>query len=548
MSDRLVEIHLFGACTVRSIARPGYELLGTKHRALFALLATAPSGRRSRNYLQETLWGSSCYDTGRQSLRRALSDIKMLMGCDFASVLAVNNADVTLNFDRVRMVGAPGASAFLEGLDVRTPAFQRFLVEMRETPAIVSRLVASQLRSVNGSAFRPTVSVIPFRAWSDDPSDAVLGDWLAEETCRSLSRTSLLTVISHLSCRRLCDGIIDMAAVRKELAADYCLAGTLRRTGLDLRLDADFIDTRTGQILWTRGFSHAANRFLGDAYGGIPELVEAVGRAIASTSIRHVRGLTPSDIDDHRLVIAGVGLMHCSTLHEFARSKELIEEALRRAPRAPELHAWLAKWYVLSVFNRWGSNAAAETAQAVDCCARALDLDPDDPFALTIDGFAHNNLLRRMDVAERRYAAALDRNPNGALSWLLQGVLHAFRDEGGLAVEATAKARRISPLDPFGYFYDSLDATACLSDGDYERALDLADRSLAQNDRHLSTLRTKIVALHRLGRDNEASDAGRALLQRQPDFNVSSYLKSHPAADYRFGREAARALSAAGIP
>ncbi|WP_204326492.1 hypothetical protein, partial [Stenotrophomonas maltophilia] len=71
---------------------------------------------------------------------------------------------------------------------------------------------------------------------------------------------------------------------------------------------------------------------------------------------------------------------------------------------------------------------------------------------LTIDGFANNNLLRRLDVANQRYGAALEANPNEALSWLLKGALHTFRDEGGLAVQAVQKARRLSPIDPFGHY------------------------------------------------------------------------------------------------
>ena len=58
--------------------------------------------------------------------------------------------------------------------------------------------------------------------------------------------------------------------------------------------------------------------------------------------------------------------------------------------------------------------------------------------------------------------------------------------------KAAETARRLSPIDPFGYYYDSLAATAHLAGGDYGRALELAERSIAINDRHISTLRCKI--------------------------------------------------------
>jgi len=48
MGEKLLKISLFGACIVGSCEPGGFEITGQKHRALFALLATAPFGRRTR--------------------------------------------------------------------------------------------------------------------------------------------------------------------------------------------------------------------------------------------------------------------------------------------------------------------------------------------------------------------------------------------------------------------------------------------------------------------------------------------------------------------
>jgi tetratricopeptide (TPR) repeat protein len=316
----------------------------------------------------------------------------------------------------------------------------------------------------------------------------------------------------------------------------------------EIVLDADLLDTASGRILWTRQFAGPIENYLDRSAEGVSQIVGAVGRAMADDAIAHVSDRQLVELEDHRLLLAGVGLMHRPSLRDFVKSRDLIVEALRRAPNAAEAHAWFGKWHVLSVFNGWSTDPAKDTQKAVDCTARALDISPDNAFCLTIDGFAQNNLLRRLDIAEQRYALALANNPNSALSWLLKGALHAFRDEGAPAVAATSRACKLSPLDPFGYFYDTLNATAHLAQGNYEQSLELADRSLAINDRHISTLRTKIVALHNLGRCEEAIDVARQLLRRQPGFTVAAYRRNHPAGDYEFGKRAAAALSAAGIP
>lgn len=87
-----------------------------------------------------------------------------------------------------------------------------------------------------------------------------------------------------------------------------------------------------------------------------------------------------------------------------------------------------------------------------------------------------------------------------------------------------------------------------MATGDYEQAIELVDRSFAINDRHTSTLRTKIIALHYLGRGTEAAKAARELMQRMPSFTVESYRRTHPSAEFEIGRRAVVALRAAGVP
>jgi class 3 adenylate cyclase/TolB-like protein len=394
----------------------------------------------------------------------------------------------------------------------------------------------------------PAIAVLPFRTIAGAAEHAVLGDWLAEEACRSLSRSNLIAVISHWSSRSLDLHPIDMATIRSCLGVDYCVAGTLRVGAGKIVLDADLLDTTSGRILWTRQFAGPIESFLNPESEGVAEIVSAVGRAIADDAIAHVSDRQLAELEEHRLLVAAVSLMHRPSLRDFSRSRELIEEVLKRAPHAAESHAWHGKWHVLAVFNGWSSDPAGDTQRAVDCTARALDINPESTFALTVDGFANNNLLRRLDIAKARYDAALQRNPNEPLAWLLSGVLHAFQDESDAAVAAAEQARRLSPIDPFQYFYESLSATTLVTAGRYEEALAFADRSLCRNDRHTSTLRTKLTALHYLGRAEEANAVGLDILGRQPGFTVAGYLRDHPAGTHEIGRRVATALRAAGIP
>lgn len=547
MSGKIVEISLFGACTIRGLSGDAFEITGAKHRALFALLATAPFGRRTRSFLQETLWGVACYDTGRQSLRRALADIKLIMGERYGKLLSSTNSDVTLDLGAVSFTGAPGIGEFLEGLDVRETGFVQWLSGIRQNAAQLDGLFGHWRHSILPTPL-PVVAILPFRAITNEPHDAILGDWLAEEICRSLSRSKLLAVISHLSSRQFVKTSFDLAGVASVLQAHFCLSGSLRRLDGKLVLDLDFVDVSSSRILFTRQIAYAAQDFLGASATGIGAVVNAVGAAIADEAISHSAGHVPAEIADHRLLVAGVGLMHRNTLRDFARARELIEEALQRAPLVPEIHAWLSRWYIYGIFNGWSSDTPRETQLALDYSARALDLSPDNAFCLTIDGIAHSNLLRRLDIAEQRYDQALQANPNEALCWLLKGALHTFRSEGELAVKASETARSLSPIDPFGYYYDAHTAGAYLSIGDYDRALELAQRSLRKNNRHLSTLRILLFAAYYANKADVVQSTAQDLMRRQPNFTVFDYMRTHPSADSEMGRKMEKALIAAQIP
>jgi TolB-like protein/tetratricopeptide (TPR) repeat protein len=468
------------------------------------------------------------------------------LGPVFAQVIASTNAEITLDLTRIHFVGHPRQGEFLEGLEIREAGFRQWLASIRNNPAQLEGLFTFSKRGQTRSIL-PVVAVLPFRAVSGEPNDITVGDWLAEEMCRSLSRSRLLAVISHLSARELARESLDISLVKQRLNADYCISGSVRRSDGEFILDADFIDVGSGRLLWTRQFASPIDKLMLVTEGGIAAVVAAVGAAIADEALTHVTDRPIANIDDHRLVIAGVKLMNRTTLRELARARLLLEEAARRDPYAPEVHAWLGKWYFLSVFNGWSVNAKEEIQFGLDCTARSLDLSPDNAFCLAIDGLAQSNLVKRLDIAEQRYDSALSINPSESLSLLLRGTLHAFRDEAQQAVELVDQARKRTPIDPFRYFYESLSATAYLSAGRYQEALNFADTSLALNNRHLSTLRARIIALHNLDRGDELLHAGQQLMRAAPGFTVENYLSEHPAAGSKFGAMAAAALRAANI-
>jgi adenylate cyclase len=409
-----------------------------------------------------------------------------------------------------------------------------------ERPVIAPRSATPELR--------PVVAVIPFTARGTEPEHLLFGEVLADEVISALSQSADLHVISRLSTTAFRGRGATLDEVSAQLHAHYVLSGAYRVSGKRLVVAVELADAKSGHIAWSKSMSaEVANVLRGD-----DELIEAIvvetSRAMMAYELKRAQARALPTLESYTLLLGAIALMHRLSMQDFDRAREMLQALIDRVPRQAVPHAWLAKWHVLRVQQGWSDDPRLDTSLAQSCTRRALDLDPRCALALTIDGFVHTNLLKQFDVAEQRYDLALSVNPSESLAWLLKGTLHAFKGEGAQAVEGTDHARRLSPLDPLRYFYDSLSATAALSAGLYEQAIELAQRSLRLNRAHTSTFRALAISQWELGRFDDARKTVAELMRIEPSLTVSRYLERSPSSAFPTGSIWSNALRQAGVP
>jgi class 3 adenylate cyclase len=402
----------------------------------------------------------------------------------------------------------------------------------------------------------PTIAVIPFSARANDPEHQILGEVLADHVISALSRTTDMNVISRLSTTALRGREASLQEVSALLHANYVVSGAYQVLGGKVSLVAELAEAKSGRVVWVndvRGDVHALISGKADA---IDRLVAKVSAAVTARELEKAQIQPLPTLESYTLLMGAIALMHRLSRQDFDRARVLLETLIERAPRRAIPHAWLAKWHVLRVWQGWGGSPRdpwtgepkEDARLALDCTKQALDSDPSCSLALAIDGFVHTNLLKQLDVALQRYELAISVNPNDSLAYLLKGTLHAFQGDGAQAMRDTQRALRLSPLDPHRYFYDSLAATAALSAGRFDRAIELAQRSLRSNRMHTSTLRAMAISQQLAGRREDAQKTVADLMKIEPTLTIESYLKRHPAADYETGKIWARALGDAGVP
>lgn len=485
-------------------------------------------------------------ESARLSLRGMLAELRKALGPAAQDILVGGNDEVQLAPGRWTLIGGPADGAFLEGLSVNSSAFDDWLTECREGRA--NRLVSSRLNFEIATEPRATLAALPFAAVPGDTESAMMGDMLAEELTRVMSRTRLLNVISFLSSRSFAAGNVTAEEIREGLGADYAIGGRVRVCGEGYVISCELTDLSTGLIVWSRDFAEGMKEFVKGESQILREIATHIGRALLQSALEAAASRPLHEVSSHHLLISAVALMHRLSLSSFSRARPAMEELISRFPGCAPLHAWLGKWYVLSCAQGWSIDQEKDRRYAEDCTKRALDIDPECGFTLAVDGFVQNNLARRFDLAAARFNEALEHDPNNALAWLLKGNMHAFVDEGDAAVSCAHKALQLSPADPHKYFFHSLSATAFLAANDFDAALQQCEASLRANPRHSSTLRANTIALQASGRTEEAKTSAKMLMSVQPTLTVSGYLKDHPAAAYDTGRSWAKALEGAGVP
>ena len=394
----------------------------------------------------------------------------------------------------------------------------------------------------------PTVAVIPFTARTSEPQHAVIGEVLADDIISALSHSSEMHVISRLSTTVFRDRNAPLREVGEHLRVGYVLSGSYHVARTELSVNAELADVKSGQVIWSKKLKgHLASVLVGhDTL--VDRIVSSVSTQIMAREVQRAQSQALPTLESYTLLIGAITLMHRLSATDFDRARQMLETLIERAPRQATPLAWVANWHVLRVQQGWSEDPVADRRLALDRTRHALDLDARCGLALVIDGFVHTNLLKRLDIGQQRYDLALSVNPNDSLAWLLKGTLHAFKGEGDIAVRTTQKALRLSPLDPMRYFYESLAATAAMSAGHFERAIELARRSLRLNRTHTSTYRAMAIAQARLGRLDDARHTMAELLRLEPTLTVTKWLERSPTSGYETGRVWADALRRAGLP
>lgn len=284
---------------------------------------------------------------------------------------------------------------------------------------------------------RPVLAVLAFDNVSDDAEMAYFSDGVSEEILQTVSRNPNLSVIARASSFQFRGPAKAAAHVAAELKATHILDGSVRRSGLRVRIFAELVDAATATRLWSDRF----DRELTDVFALQDEIAGAVAAAL-SIAFTPAAAVEPIDPEAYDLYLRERDL--AIDRDAQAQRIHLLERAVERAPRFAG--AWAALCHARVHQLRKGPRPSPYPVLEAGVRAaaeRALALDPRC-------GLAKAALSRLQPWAfyrerEALLTEALAASPNDPVVLTLLG---GFENHVGRIGEALRYLRRAYELDP----------------------------------------------------------------------------------------------------
>ena len=392
------------------------------------------------------------------------------------------------------------------------------------------------LRTAPRSEVRPTalrggarVGVLPLQLIGTTEMEAHLSIGLADEITAALARFRWMFLVSSNALARFASQTRDEAAIRRAFNIDFLLDGSIQRVPDAVRASLRLLDLRAGnQVVWSRRFDRAAKDLLTLQDDVAAEVVAQIEPEILMIEGQRLAARPLTDVTAYELVLRALPLLSRLDRAQFMQAGELLRQAITLEPDYAAAHSWFAFWHIFLFGQAWTADPAAVMAEAGRLANRAISLDPQDARGLAIAGhvraFLHGRLREALVLHER----ALMVNPNLVMAWALSATVFAYLGELDEAERRMRHCKKLSPLDPHAFFYDTALIVVALLKHDHAAAVAIGREVSEMNPAFSAACKPYLAALGHLGRTEEAALVRLRLLSIEPDFSAARFIELSP--------------------
>jgi TolB-like protein/Tfp pilus assembly protein PilF len=294
------------------------------------------------------------------------------------------------------------------------------------------------------SAPRLSIVVLPFANLSNDPEQEYFADGITDDLTTDLSRIQGSLVIARNTAFTFKGKPVDAKQIGRELGVRYVLEGSVQRSGKQVRVNTQLIDTETGAHLWAERF----DRDVGDLFALQNEITARIAAALQS-QLAIAESRRPSDNPDALdYILRGRAMLTNPISREnYDKAEEYFRKALALDPRSVDAAAWLAVALTVRVTDELSDDPEGDLQHADQLAGQALAAAPNSAPA----HYAKGQVLRaqsRCTEAIPEYETAIALDSSRAAAYAHVGWCKFLTGSVDDAVPYFQHAIRINPSGP----------------------------------------------------------------------------------------------------
>jgi adenylate cyclase len=375
---------------------------------------------------------------------------------------------------------------------------------------------------------RLSIVVLPFTNLSNDREQQYFADGITDDLTTDLSRLPHTLVISRNTAFTYQNKRVPTKQIGRELGVRYVLEGSVRRSGNQVRVNAQLIDAQTEANLWTERFDYD----LGDLFILQNEITCRIANALNREMVVAEATRSRERPDALDCILRGrAAYLKPVTRNVHAEAIGWYERALGLDPTFVEAQSSLAVSLAGRVSDGMTDTMTADIQRAEELAEKVIAVSPRDPRAHFARGQVHR-VLGRYDEAIRQYEVVLELNRNWVLVMAVLGWCKFLTGDVKEALLLHERAIRLSPRDPaIGNWYDRM-GRMCLLQSRTDKAIAWLEKARGVNPVHPSVRASLASAYALKGQTDRAATELAEARRLSPDGRYASVTRIKASAQW----------------
>jgi adenylate cyclase len=390
----------------------------------------------------------------------------------------------------------------------------------------------------------PSIAVMPFVNLSGDAEQEYFSNGITEEIITSLSKTPKLLVIDRNSTFAYKTKTTDLRQIGRELGVQYILAGSVRRAGDRVRVNAQLIDAGRGEHLWADRYDGELKDIFALQDEITLRITQALQIKLTEGEQARIYGRGTDNLDAYLKWLQGQDLLIRGNKDDNALARRMFEDAIRSDPDWAQAYVLLGWTYLHESLFGWSSSPKASFDEAINLGRKSLMLDDSLPGPHGLMSQIHLHKREHDEaIAEAQKAVTLGPGLAFVYTWLGSALMYAGRSHE--AIRFLEKAIRLNPFPP-AYCLRDLGEAYRMAER-YTEAVTEFKRAVQANPHYLGAHVSLACTYTLMGRGNDAEAAAAEILRIDPDFSVQDYAKALPYKEMTDLNRVIEALRKAGL-